>query len=90
MLIYTHLNPGTSEKASTDFCKISTNDTYSITPQEKPREEARKRLLASFINLGEKTIAAPRPVDSPAPTTSMNANKTLSSEELMRAGIGLT
>jgi len=40
----------TSRKACCDFTKISTKETYSMTPPEKPRPAASTGLLAMFTS----------------------------------------
>lgn len=63
-----------SSNSSIPFTSISTNDTYSITPAEKPREAERNFGLKFF----EKNIKKLHiPVDIPAKIVKLNANQKL-------------
>jgi len=50
--------------------KISTKETYSITPAEKPVARERKRV---FVLLAAKAMTLPTPVAMPAKTVSPRA-----------------
>mmetsp|Transcript_29552 Transcript_29552/g.91369 ORF Transcript_29552/g.91369 Transcript_29552/m.91369 type:complete len:255 (+) Transcript_29552:405-1169(+) len=69
--MYASLSPMADDamKPSWDLTRISTNDTYSMTPADRPNAPARNFLDASCTRRSEKTTAAPRPVALPAAAT---------------------
>ena len=56
--------------------KISTKETYDMTPAEKASEPASTRLEAILTSEGKKTTAAPSAVEAPAPNTRAKAMTT--------------
>jgi hypothetical protein len=61
------------------FCNISTNDTYVITPADRPNDAASTRREVSFTSDGKNTTDAPIAVAAPAPQTRAKAMPTLPS-----------
>jgi hypothetical protein len=67
-----------SSKLCTDLAKISTKETYIMTPAEKPSDAARVLRFATRTRDGINTTEAPIPVATPATNTRPNAIPTFS------------